>query len=75
MHALEKLQGSELEVKMLSISSVLSKIYRMSSCFVGAVVSLYLPQVRATLIGTARAVPGDYIGIDCGEFLVRTLVA
>ena len=36
MHALEKLQGSELEVEMLSISNVLSKIYRMSSCFVGA---------------------------------------
>ena len=35
-HALEKLHGSELEVEMLSISNVLSKIYRMSSCFVGA---------------------------------------
>ena len=34
--ALEKLQGSELEVEMLSISNVLSKIYRMSSSFVGA---------------------------------------
>ena len=34
--ALEKLQGSELEVEMLSISNVLSKIYRMSSCFVGS---------------------------------------
>ena len=35
-HALEKLQGSDLELEMLSISNVLSKIYRMSSCFVGA---------------------------------------
>ena len=34
--ALEKLQGSELEVEMLSISNVMSKIYRMASCFVGA---------------------------------------
>ena len=34
--ALEKLQGSELEVEMLSISNVLSKIYRISSSFVGA---------------------------------------
>ena len=35
-HALKELQGSELEVEMLSISNVLSKIYRMSSGFVGA---------------------------------------
>jgi hypothetical protein len=39
------------------------------------VVSLCLPQVRVALIGTARAVPEDYIRIDCGEFLVRTPVA
>ena len=35
-NALETLQGSEIEVEMLSILNVLSKIYRMSSCFVGA---------------------------------------
>ena len=35
-NALETLQGSEIEVEMLSISNVLSKTYRMSSCFVGA---------------------------------------
>ena len=39
------------------------------------VVSLYLPQVRVALIGTAKAVPEDYIRIDCGEFLVRTPIA
>ena len=27
-------------------------------------------KVRVAMIGTARAVPRDYIRIDCGEFLV-----
>ena len=34
--ALDTLQGSDLEIEMLSISKVLSKIFRMSSSFVGA---------------------------------------
>ena len=34
--ALDTLQGSDLEIEMRSISNVLSKIYKMSSAFVGA---------------------------------------
>jgi hypothetical protein len=34
--ALDKLQDSDLEIEMRSISNVLSKIYKMSSAFVGA---------------------------------------
>ena len=30
------MQGSDLEIELLSVSNVLSKFFRMSSCFVGA---------------------------------------
>jgi hypothetical protein len=55
-----------LDAEARSSSTRSSSLFRDRS----SVVHSASHKVRVAMIGTARAVPRDYIRIDCGEFLV-----